>query len=834
MSQTSTQPSHVCSETTEADPTCEPPWMWAWILVGFAAGLGIVLLLSENVVSFISQVLGARAVQFGLRVRSSALFNWILLVLDFAIGLFFALLLLVTAGLLFDGFHEAWGAPGFLARLGQAHVVGTTISLATVWMTIVWVAAAGRVVFLASLFWQAGQHAQRQQQPQQQSPTDAQADARAHFFPGHPPVDYGLLLLVGMTLLSVFPWSTQFLESDSNDSARMQFLLVFIVWAFLLYVTVQLRIRLHRQVASIPVVTWRRLHHQAPCDGAGGVTHVDVGNLRMAGLVSASAPHSQPIFLRQEAIDQFVWLHEFVAGNHEVDTDGGREVARVAHIEGPPGTGKSTITWAWACELARQQPVVWAHHSSDLHQASTVTLLAGGRVASFEQHGDIHSAVLALMRWASARVLVVDGVKRETAQLAARAREWATADPLRRKVITVSSAQLAIDGITEGKDAITFREVFSWANADYTAACQAPGGDRFWQHVKGNLGWQPPANGQHRTPQEEQHYKATLLDERFFLAGASARWMFAFTTAKLRREIDVVVHRVQNAGAAVGQQEGMRAHDAVNKAYARFQSAFAHGPSVYCLVSGRVTRLLGDRCDLNFITTATRHNLPAGTDGTVFELDFRHHIKQAAQHGHGNNFVTVYVHDGQQCRGLRLPVTRVFEFDAVADLPALDIVDGAWFLPLDDCNGGYDFAFYYNGCLFSLQITKELPSHSEKWRYMNELAEVVHNRLTSLAQPGLQFVEHIYVVPVPNVDGFQAPSGGRVEGNPYWLDTHRRIVSFQRAGGAGPVNVVGTADIESASREAPGRNGGLVPLQFVRGRQMTRAASARSVGNVPW
>jgi hypothetical protein len=305
----------------------------------------------------------------------------------------------------------------------------------------------------------------------------------------------------------------------------------------------------------------------------------------------------------------------------------------------------------------------------------------------------------------------------------------------------------------------------------------------------------------------------------------------------LLEKIADCVDAVSDAVATAGNEQGERSSGAVNSLYARFPSA-PHTPAVRCLVSGKVTRLLGDRCDLNFITTATRHNLPAGTDGTVFELDFRYHIKRAAQDGNGNNFVTVSTHDGQQCRGLRLRVARVFEFRSVADQAALDIVDGAWFLPLDDCNGGYDFAFYHNGCLFSLQITKELPSHSETWGYMNQLAEVVYNRLTALArpaaQPGLQFVEHIYVVPVPNVDRFQAPSGGRVEGNPYWLDTHRRIVSFQRAGGAGPMNVVGSADIESASREAPGRNGGLVPLQFVRGRQMTRAASARSVGNVPW
>jgi len=577
------------------------------------------------------------------------------------------------------------------------------------------------------------------------------------------------------------------------------------------------------------------LHHQAPCDGANGVTHVDVGNLRMAGLVSASAPHSQPIFLRQEAIDQFVWLRAFIAGNHHVDTDGGREVARVAHIEGPPGTGKSTITWAWACELARQQPVLWAHHSSNLRESTTVTLLAGGRLASFKWRGENFDSIFFLAAWASVRVIVVDGVKREHAQLAADAREWTTVDPqLRRKVVTVSSAQLRFKSDTERTHAMIRRPVFSWAKVDYVSACAD---EAFWDHVKGTLGWAPSAELP-RTAAEEEAIKGDLIRSRFFLAGASARWMFALSRDQLLEKIADCVDAVSDAAAAAGSEQGERSRDAVNSLYARFPSAIPHTPAVRCLVSGKVTRLLGDRCDLNFITTATRHNLPAGTDGTVFELDFRHHIKQAAQRGHGNNFVTVYVHDGPQCRGLRLPVTRVFEFNAVADLAVLDIVDGAWFLPLDDCNGGYDFAFYDNGCLFSLQITKELPSHSEKWRYMNELAEVVHGRLTALArpagQPGLQFVEHIYVVPVPNVDGFQAPAGGRVEGNPHWLDTHRRVVSFQRAGGAGPMNVVGIADIEPASRQAQGRNGGLVPLQIVRGRQLNRAASARSVGNVPW
>ena len=449
-------------------------------------------MLSENVVFFIAQQLGARGVQFGLRVRSSALFNWLLQVLDFSIGFFFVLLLLVTAGLLFDGFHEVWGAPDFLAQLGQAHVVGS-FSWTALCVTFVWVAMAVRVLFLARLFSQANQlpaqqQQQQQRQQQQQQPREVQVVARPQSCCGPAALDYGLFVLVGMTLLWVFPWPDYAVIDDAPPQwARARFLLLALILLFqLLQSTWAARTRLHRQVASIPVVTWSPLHHQAPCDGANGVTHVDVGSLHMAGLVSASAPHSQPIFLRQEAIDQFVWLRAFITGNHHVDTDGGRVEARVAHIEGPPGTGKSTITWAWACELARQQPVLWAHHPSDLLKPSTVALIAGGVVTSFPWIGESYGHLFNIAAWAGARVIVVDGVQRERAQLAADARVWSTADPLRRKAVTVSSAQLAIDGLTAREDAITFREIFSWASEDYAAACRAPGGDRFWQSVRRN------------------------------------------------------------------------------------------------------------------------------------------------------------------------------------------------------------------------------------------------------------------------------------------------------------------------------------------------------------
>ena len=115
---------------------------------------------------------------------------------------------------------------------------------------------------------------------------------------------------------------------------------------------------------------------------------------------------------------------------------------------------------------------------------------------------------------------------------------------------------------------------------------------------------------------------------------------------------------------------------------------------------------------------------------------------------------------------------------------------------------------------------------------MNDLAETVHARLIALGRPaGLQFMEHIYVVPVANADNFR-PQQPR--GNPFWLDTHRRIVSFPRAGHRIVQNIADVADIETAARQQSGRNGGRVPLAQQDGRQLTRASSARRINNTPW
>ena len=512
----------VCSDTAESqDPTDEVSWIWAWILVGCATVLAFFLVLSQEVVFFITQQLGARAVQFGLHVRSSALFNWLLLVLDFSIGFFFVLLLLVTAGLLFDGFHEAWGAPGFLAQLGQAHVVGT-FSLTAVCVTFVWVALAGRVLFLAWLFSKANQHLAQPQQPQQrqqqQPPREEQEDARPQAFSGYPALDYCLFVLVGMALLWGFPWSSLIVASASEDVAQQKFLLVFIVWAFLLYVTLQLRNRLHRQLASIPVVTWSPLHHQAPCNDADGVTHVDVCNLKAGGW----PVDKQRIFVRPQVAGQWRRLQGLLVDeNHST-----------LKVEGPPGTGKSTVAWAWACFLAGYgHAVVWVHRWRN--GSSCFAVLGGGVVSRFslesEREAEIMPTARRLTVWATADVLVVDGVTRESVALLDGAARWAKS-VRGRCAATVSSVQVLVTPEDADEYRLSNMEVFSWTKAEYIAACADP---EFWRQVRTKLGWADgDARGEiddrneHEPPfaaMNEQQYQTALLEQKFRAAGHCAR-----------------------------------------------------------------------------------------------------------------------------------------------------------------------------------------------------------------------------------------------------------------------------------------------------------------------
>lgn len=250
---------------SETDGTHESTWLWAWILVGWALALTILLLQSHSSVSFIRWMFGTRAMDFGLRVRSSALFAWMLLVLDYGIFFFFVAVQLSIVGLLFNEFHKSWGVPFFLWWLGQT-VLGPA-PVAGIWGSV-----AVRVVFLVLSFPNnlsqtqlppKGKQSQTQSRPKEKQsqtkspPEGKHVDARSRSaLPQLSTLDHILLVLVGMTVLWIFPWPTENVVviapvAEARDPIGLliqQGLLALFVLGFFVWPA---RNQLHHQISSI-------------------------------------------------------------------------------------------------------------------------------------------------------------------------------------------------------------------------------------------------------------------------------------------------------------------------------------------------------------------------------------------------------------------------------------------------------------------------------------------------------------------------------------------------------------------------------------------------------
>ena len=504
--------------------------------------------------------------------------------------------------------------------------------------------------------------------------------------------------------------------------------------------------------------------------------------------------------------------------------------------------------------------MVWGHRGRD--GRSVIALLGGGRVSYYTIEDDERARLVRILRriaeWAGADVMILEGLKNTETDVGLRgaAAGWANERGYNnRRAVTVSSAQMQVVA-TEDLIGMHGRKqtLYSWTRAEYEEAC---GDGALWDDVKVKMGWVEQAqrgaqddrnaaefqrDGEEPFAQmAEADYNQHLRDCKFVMAGHSVRWMFFFDTEQLVGDIGAWTAGLTNYEDIANGLAGHRNHLAVNHCVALFRPP--GGVDCVDVISPYVGQFVAQRCELAFFQNATIRRLNPAHNGWILEGEFLCRLRLAEQGANDNHhYLTVYEpgnnYNNNQWTELRLPVnSRIFFSGHLQEIANANIQDNVWFIPVLWNQGGYDAAFYRaeHRCLFCLQITAN-QNHDEKWTAMNQLAWAVTRRLVAQAVPGddgqlpddhvqmdvaqqahveqhgVQFVEHLYVLPPDLVDGFVFGNNDQIGAIPFWRHTHTRTVAFARIAGA-PAPQANHNQIIRSRGGVLGQDGGLYPRE---------------------
>jgi hypothetical protein len=456
---------------------------------------------------------------------------------------------------------------------------------------------------------------------------------------------------------------------------------------------------------------------------------VKVENLQCGGW----SDDEQLLFIRSEAADLWKQLNAF---------------DKALHVEGPPGTGKSTIAWAWACSQAKEKSVLWVHR--DHMSKGRVAYLSNDGIVSFPAKA---GSLCSFIDNATADIVIVDGLTKDSKDLMGAALVWSDKDsqPSRKSVI-VSSSQFVAPGEDYQANGVLEFSMPSWTLRQYQSACR---NNKFYKDIETRMG-----------PGDTAEEKIT---NKFFVAGASARWMFSFDYERLvTKEIPTYIAKINDAKVLVAGMGGDRSLTTVN------HLCMVNKDRKGFVVSEFAMRLIAEKCEQSFIAEATSYAEAYGNpafDGWVLELDFLLQLRLAKKHG-----LDLCVYDDMVQESWSVSSRK--HFDKPSDLPQIALADGMWLIPKRWNQGGYDAVQVLSSGLRFLQVTRG-ATHSLKLDYFVKLiTEVVKQRQVTS-------VDVVFVVPFGKAEEFTPPTHAQTRGSLSkwnWELADLRIVQLKRAG----------------------------------------------------
>ena len=355
-----------------------------------------------------------------------------------------------------------------------------------------------------------------------------------------------------------------------------------------------------------------------------------------------------PLYIRKEAMDLWQSLSSFVTGRKTT-----------LYVHGPPGTGKSSITWAWTCTNSNSREILWVGLKRTSY-AHVVELSKGKLKASLQDVINLPG----LIRDFPGNTMIIDGLthrdvhNHHTTPLgSAQLWQMEKPDAGRKLVLVASEAKMFGD---KELLSVNWDTKFSpsWTKLQYLAASES---DEFYaatqQFLQEDLNKAPYhfessyTAGQNLmiTTKDGTRSRITLkrdyqvgenttfyyakdrwVEEKFYVAGMSARWFWSIKREAVRTSIrnhisgSEFVKKIINNTAA---ERNAKVTNSLRAAYLPLPNS----PPEYCFVSKYALRCAVKVIELSFmdrLTTFSQSKANSSFDGWVFEFDFLAQIRR--------------------------------------------------------------------------------------------------------------------------------------------------------------------------------------------------------------